>query len=139
VPSAEASRRNGRKGGRPKGSKDPHTLERELARKALQDRIVSEIGPLSDVYLARAKGVFVMIEITDAGPQRVHDPARITQLLSDRSKHNGKEFFFIEGTSPDAKILLDVIARLDGKPAERLELSGPNAGPLHVHHHFARA
>lgn len=133
----EASRRNGKKGGRPKGSKDPHTLERELARHELQRRIIARRGPLFNAYLERAEGVFVMIENTEAGPQRVTDARRIEQLLTDPALKNGKQFFFVEASSPDARILLDVIARLDGKPTERIEVTGPGGEPVQVHHHYA--
>lgn len=134
----EASRRNGKKGGRPKGSKDPHTLERELARHELQRRIIAQSGPVFDAYLERAKGVWVMVEFdADGLPQRVRDSKRVDAILADKTKRAGKDYVFVETHTPDAKILLDVVARLDGKPTERVEVTGPGGDPIQVHHHYA--
>ena len=46
---------NGRKGGRPLGSKDPHTLEREQARAFLISKIKENIEPIADALIGKAK------------------------------------------------------------------------------------
>jgi hypothetical protein len=67
-----------------------------------------------------------MVEFdADGLPQRVKDSERIDAILADKTKRKGKDYVFVETQTPDAKILLDVIARLDGKPTERIEVSVP--------------
>ena len=47
---------NGKKGGRPIGSKDPHTLMREQAREILIKKVVESIEPIADALVEKAKG-----------------------------------------------------------------------------------
>ena len=50
-----------RAGGRPKGSKDPHTLTKELAREALRQLVTAEIGPMTKAQIANAKGINFLV------------------------------------------------------------------------------
>ena len=47
---------NGKKGGRPIGSKDPHTLMREKAREVLIKKVVESIEPIANALVEKAKG-----------------------------------------------------------------------------------
>lgn len=123
--------------GRPKGSKEKHTLERELARKQLQDRLLAQLAPITEVYIARARGVFALMVPTELGLQRVHDEAAGVKLMTDPANRRGHDYFLVEFTAPDSKVLLDLIARIDGKPTERVEVSGPAGEPVQIHHHYA--
>ena len=58
---AEAARENGKKGGRPLGSKGQHTLEKEAAREHVRKRITSELDPILDAALSRAKGLSYLV------------------------------------------------------------------------------
>ncbi len=52
----ETSRRNGKKGGRPKGRKNNATLEKEAALAAFQERVRKNIEPLFDAQMTLARG-----------------------------------------------------------------------------------
>lgn len=51
----DTARFNGKKGGRPKGSKASHTLAAEKAREILIMKLVAEIGPVADALIEKAK------------------------------------------------------------------------------------
>ncbi len=53
--SPEIARANGRKGGRPKGSKSPVTLKVEAARQVLIDAYIANIKPINEALIAKAK------------------------------------------------------------------------------------
>ena len=55
MPAAEASRQNGKLGGRPKGSKAKHTIEAELARARLVEKFIEAFDPIVDRQIAQAK------------------------------------------------------------------------------------
>ena len=54
---AETARRNGKKGGRPKGRKNDATLTKEAARARVCQRVYADIDELLDAQLANAKGI----------------------------------------------------------------------------------
>lgn len=51
----EASRENGKKGGRPRGTKTAVTIAREKAREYLSRRVEEEIEPIADSLIAKAQ------------------------------------------------------------------------------------
>lgn len=53
--SGDISRFNGKKGGRPKGSKASHTLKAEKAREYIVARVVEELKPIIDKAIEQAK------------------------------------------------------------------------------------
>ncbi len=52
----EASRKNGKKGGRPKGALAPETYDKIAALRFFRARIIAEQGPLITAHLKAAKG-----------------------------------------------------------------------------------
>lgn len=51
----KAARENGKKGGRPIGSKDPNTLVKEKALLALREMVLADITPVTQALLKKAK------------------------------------------------------------------------------------
>lgn len=47
--------------GRPKGSKDPHTLTKDLAREHTRLRVMAELDPILDAMIKRAKGLSYLV------------------------------------------------------------------------------
>jgi hypothetical protein len=116
--------------GKPKGYKHKHTLEREAIRKAFAELLHQKALPIAARYFARAEGVFVMMIPTETGHERVRSEKQIIRLMSDPDLKNGRDYFLIEAVAPDAKVLLDFMARFDGKPTERVEIVTPE--PIRV-------
>ena len=75
-------RENGKKGGRPKGTKLPKTLEKEAARALLRELVCLELGPLVEAQIRAALGIrhFVLRE-PDGKFKRVTNPAAIQTLM----------------------------------------------------------
>lgn len=77
---AEIARENGKKGGRPKGSKDPQTLAKEMAREALRVMVTAEMAPMVRAQIAQAKGLSYLVVRDKATGQfvRVHRGRALT-------------------------------------------------------------
>jgi len=58
---ADVARENGKKGGRPKGSKSQNTLAKEAARERLRQRVFAELDPLIDAQIEQAKGLKYLV------------------------------------------------------------------------------
>lgn len=113
--------------GRPKGSKEQHTLDREEARRYLSERVRKEIDPLATAQIESAKGLFVMFAKTEAGPVRVTDPD-----LMQRCIESGEGTYYIAAKDPDQKALKDIFDREFGRPTEHVALIGADGGPVRV-------
>lgn len=123
--------------GKPKGYKHKHTLEKEAVRKAFHALLLERAIPIATRYVARAEGVMVMMVPTETGHERVRSESQIVELMSNPDLKNGVDYFLVEAVAPDSRVILDFVARLDGKPTERVEVSGPGGDPITVHHHYA--
>lgn len=103
--------------GRPKGTKEPKTLEKEAARTALRERVLAEMGPLVDAQIANAKGIRYLVVRNKAGKfiRRVDenmDPDRIAQ---------GEEIVEVWLKDPSVQAFTDLMNRAIDKPAEQLQ------------------
>lgn len=58
---AQSARENGKKGGRPRGSKNKSTLAKEAAREYVRQRITAELDALIDAALSRATGLSYLV------------------------------------------------------------------------------
>ena len=78
----QTSIENGKKGGRPKGSKATHTLDIIEAKKYVTERIIRELKPLIDVQLKKAKqGDFrAFEELMKRGIGRVREDIDVSAL-----------------------------------------------------------
>lgn len=120
--------------GKPKGSKHKKTIEREIALKELQQRILEEIRPLLRAQLDTAKGLTVMFQrkklknhktgkYERTGEMvRVQDLNRIEELLEGDC--TGDDWYYITTKDPNVKALEDLFNRVFGKPKESIELAG---------------
>jgi hypothetical protein len=124
--------------GRPKGSKNAKTLEREEAKRYLSETVRAEIAPLVRAHLEVAKGLVCMYAKGPFGQWvRVKDPAQIETMLNTANKVMGEDYYLLTAKDPDARALKDIIDREFGKAVEPVELTGKDGGPVHIHHHFA--
>lgn len=107
-----------RYGGKPKGYKAPHTMEKLEMQKQFRERITSEFGPLMEALIAKAKGVHHMVAREKDGKwTEVTDPAKMIACLN-----SGETFYRIYAHDPDAKALADVFNRVMGMPTQEVEL-----------------
>lgn len=99
---AEASRENGKKGGRPKGSLSEATRRKQLMRQILEKKVEEEIEPLLAAKFDLAKGHFMYITKVD--------PKTGKEIVEKVYKR-----------SPDGKSLEYLIDQVIGKPTQPFE------------------
>jgi hypothetical protein len=112
----ETARENGKKGGRPKGSKDPHTLTKELQREALRAHVAPHIPSMTDAQIEAAKGIkHLMLRDPKTGKfERVKDEDGIDKALKSEG-----EAVWIYTKDPSTAAYTDVMNRTLDKPAEQ--------------------
>jgi hypothetical protein len=117
-----------RKAGRPKGSKSPRSIEKLEMLRQFRERIATEFGPLMDAQIQAALGVSHMMAKDRTGKwMQVTDPKAMARCLN-----SGEAFYRIHAQNPDVRALKDIFDRLMGSPAQTVEMSGPEGGPLEV-------
>ena len=116
-----ASRSNGKKGGRPKGSKAAKTFEKEVARQRLRELVARDLDLLIEAQIQAALGVrhFVLRE-PNGKFKRVTNPVTITRILD--APAGTHEFFDIWVRGPSTQAFKDLMDRAIDKPAEHIDL-----------------
>jgi hypothetical protein len=144
----ETSRENGKKGGRPKGSKNPETLEREAVMKAYRERILINAQEIFSLQMQNARGCTYLYktQCTGRGKDRkckymqVTDPEEIENYLNglydevDRGSGVDEGYYQITVDKPDNKSLYSMLDRAFGKAPQSLDLTskGESMQPLIV-------
>jgi hypothetical protein len=128
---AEINRKNGQKGGRPKGRKNASTLEKEAVLAAVKQRIFHKADKLIGAQFTIAEGcsyLFKVIYFKEGKEKKskmglVKDPEEIERYLNDEVD-NPNEYHFITTDKPDNKAIANLLDHALGKPKESIELSG---------------
>lgn len=127
--------------GRPKGKRDPHTIQKALVEKAMKERIYKKTSRLINAAMVPALGqVFVYKieeEVTGSGPRggeykkRKHtlvtSPYEIERALNfidgegGAKDPNGDSYYYVTTKEPDHKAIEMLLNRAFGKPKETLD------------------
>lgn len=122
----DASRRNGRLGGLPKGYKFQKTLEKEAARTHLRKKVFAELDPILDAQIAHAKGVsYMVLRHSDGTFTRATDETQLDAALA-----SGAQAFQIFTQAPNVQASADLLNRALDKPAEQVRVTGADDGPV---------
>lgn len=79
--------------GRPKGSKEPQTLEKEAAREALRVRLTREMDGVAEALVSRCKGVRYFVTRNKTGKYEiVTNPDAVVKALNEEDEYTG-EFY----------------------------------------------
>lgn len=141
---AEKARRNGKKGGRPKGKKSSKTLEKEAVLKTYREKAM-EVVPLlfrSQLTLARGQQYLFKIEkkkITGPKggisyiPQRpklVTSEFEIEEYLAGRLDESDEEdndpaatYYYLTTKDPNSQTIENIMDRTFGKAAQSIDLT----------------
>lgn len=130
----ETSRENGRKGGRPKGSKSAATLERESIAAAFKQRVMRSADVLFEAQLSLAQGCSFLYRVERKKGEKdkhvlVTDPDEIKAYLDGEAEG---DYHYITTKEPNNQAIANMLDRGIGKPVEELEVSGKEGGPLAV-------
>ena len=114
----QTNRENGKRAGRPKGSKSRNTLAKEAARELVRQMVTAELEPLVKAQIALAKGVkFLVVRNTKTGQF-----VRTTKSRAARQKLKGdEEVIVVWERDPSTPAYLDLMNRALDKPKEQVQ------------------
>ena len=128
----DASRENGKKGGRPKGALSQSTIKRNQLAEIMREEIAALVRPqieeLVQAQMAHAKGVsFMRLRYPDGRFANATDEKQIDAAIAA-----GAQWFEIFTQAPNPQAFVALMDRTIGKPSEHVELSGDAGGPIIV-------
>lgn len=114
---AHIARANGKKGGRPKGSKGRPTLEKEAAREVFRAEVLKSMKPLLQRQIAHAMGIGHLYTRDAAGKfTKVVNQAQIDRLLTTGTED---KHYWIFSKDPSVQAFTDIMNRALDKPKEQ--------------------
>lgn len=111
----ESARRNGRKGGRPKGSKTQAVLDKLAARELVRQRVTARLGPLIDAQLANAMGIKYLV----TRDKRTGKFIRVTEAMAKLKQGHDEEHIEVWEKDPSVQAFTDLLNRALDKPKEQ--------------------
>lgn len=102
-------------GGKQKGYKAPHTLEKEAMRQRVRELVAQRMDPMIQAQIAHAIGVsYMVLRRPDGTFTRATDEKEVNAAIAA-----GAEFFNIYTQSPNTQAFTDLMNRAIDKPAEQ--------------------
>jgi hypothetical protein len=121
--------------GRPKGGENESTKLKRKAEKKLLGRRLAVASRILNAQINLAEGCTYVYEIVTEGEKKVHrlvtDPGRIESFLND-GPPDEDTYMYITTEKPDTRAIADFFDRTFGKPAQAVELSGPDGADIPV-------
>ena len=112
-----ASRQNGKKGGRPKGSRSQETLDKIAAREFVRQQVTASLAPLIAAQIANALGIRHTFMRDEAGRfVQLTDPEAIATALNSGDE---KKYYWTFTKDPSVQAFTDLLNRALDKPAEQ--------------------
>lgn len=131
-----ASRQNGKKGGRPPGAKNAATIsaneEKQIARSVIRQHIQEHIPAIIAAQIDNAKGVpYLVLRDSSGAYVRATDEKQLDAAIAayNAGDTNVLKFYTKEPHATSASMLLAYAA---DKPVEPVEVSGEGGGPVVV-------
>ena len=115
--------------GRPKGSKNKKTVDKEAKQRAIYDMVCAELKPMVHAQLVHAKGIdhfFLRNEKTKQF-ERVTNPKMIEAALNAGDRDS---YYWIFTKDPSVQAFTDLMNRAFGKPPEQVQHTGEDGGPV---------
>lgn len=135
----EANRKNAKKAGRKKGTKNPATLEREKVLEAMRQQIMKRAESLVRAAFIPAMGVNFVYRIDETKNEKgrvvhkehvlVEDPneiARALDQIEEGSVDPEDNFYYVSHKAPDFRAVEMLINRVFGKAKEMVEVTNPD-------------
>lgn len=117
---AHIARENGKKGGRPKGSKSKSTLAKEEAREYYRAKLMAEIDEIADAHISRCKGVRYFVTRNKTGKYELVTSADQVIAALNGEDDNIGEFYT---DKPDMQAIREALDRtLDRSKEQEQEI-----------------
>jgi hypothetical protein len=106
--------------GRPKGTKNPATIQKEAAREALRQIVLRDMERLVKAQMDSAVGIhhFILRDPKTGKFERVTDEDRIVEALNAEGAEEGKTYY-IHTKDPSTQAFTDLMNRALDKPKEQ--------------------
>jgi len=122
----ESARINGRKGGRPKGTLAPKTLEKLEAREALRKQITAALTPMTQAQITHAQGIsYMILRRVDGTFARATDVDQIDAACAE-----GASAFQIFTQQPNHQAYAYLVDQAIDKAPQHVQLTGKDDGPV---------
>lgn len=114
--------------GRPEGTKNPETLEREKVAEEIRLRILKSASKLLDSQMNLAQGVQMLYKIIKDKngkknkPELVTSQYEIEEYLAGAKDGSKEEYYFITTERPDNRALDSLFDRTFGKAIQNLDI-----------------
>lgn len=114
--SGQASRQNGKKGGRRKGSKNQTTLDKEASRELVRQIVTAHLEPMTLAQVANAKGIqhFVLRDKAGKFEKVTSEEAAIAAMNDPEAVYD----FWTK--DPSIAAYADLVNRANDKPKEQV-------------------
>ena len=116
--SPEQARINGRKGGRPKGTKDPQTLDKQTAREVARQEITRHLIPLIRAHVVAAQGTIKLMLRAKDGTWRAATAADDIE----KALNGDPDSYWFSPNQPNTGSLNTLLAYGLDKPREQQEI-----------------
>ena len=123
----QASRENGKKGGRPKGSLGPEQLDKIAMRELVRQRVGERLDELVDAQIANALGISYLV----TRDKRTGKFIRVGLAMASANE----ETIQVWQKDPNVHACIDLLNRAMDKPAEQsqqLEHTGKDREPITI-------
>lgn len=131
---AEQNRINGKKGGRPKGTYNPQTLERKKIEEAVRQRILRHADEIINAQIGLAKGLMHVYRIDERLEGKkvirehvlVTDPDEIKEVLDENDGGDGvvgDNYYYIATKDPNNMASDSLLNRGIGKPTDSVDIT----------------
>jgi len=113
--------------GRPKGSKNANTIERDAALAQYKERVAKLTDSLMDKQLALAKGCSYLYRIDKDEKGKRQKPELVTDEKEIRAYLEGgydsETYYFITAEKPDLRAIQDMLDRTYGRAAQSMDVT----------------
>ena len=121
----ESARINGRKGGRPKHQA---TIDKALMREELRRIVCAEMAPMTAAQIANAKGIKYLVTRHKNSGKFI----RVTEAMAKVKLGDDEEIIEVWEKDPSVQAYTDLMNRALDKPAEQVQLTGAEGGPVEI-------
>lgn len=112
--------------GRPKGRLNDATIDKALAREALRKIVMEHMADMTEAQIANAKGLkYLIVRERNSGKF-----LRVTESMAKAKHGENEEIIEVWEKDPSVQAFTDLMNRALDKPADHVELSGANKGPI---------
>ncbi len=117
--------------GRPKGTLAPSTMDKLEARAYLRQRVVASLQDMLDAQIDHAQGIkYLVARAKNGGKFEKVSPEQLDEMLAGQD--DGSIVLEVWHKDPSVQAFTDLLNRALDKPADHVEVTGADGGPLVV-------